>query len=104
MTRKTFYGKRNVIDLEELIDRGNTITITPLNFEKKWYDMGLEIEENKYSKLYNKIADIPFGTKRVDTGYEYVKDKEDLLKDNIYKSGLMVREKSPYLVNFRLPK
>lgn len=104
VTRRTFYGERNIIDLEELIDRGKEINITPLTFDKNWYDMGLEIEENRYSKIYDTYTDIPYGTKRIDTGYEYVKESTQLLNGNAYKAGLMVREKNPYMVNFRLPK
>lgn len=104
VTRNTFYGKRNVIDLQDSIDTSKEITITPLTFDRKWYDMGLEIEDNKYSEKYDKYSIIPYGTKRIDTGYEYIKDKQSLLQNNAYKGGMMVREKGAYYVNYRLPK
>lgn len=114
LTRRTFYrnngecydeyGYRDVINLEGLIDRGQEITIKPLSIEKKWYDLGLEINDNKYSKIYDTFTDIPYGAKRIDTGYEYVKEVDNLLKNNAYKAGMMVREKNAYMVNFRLPK
>lgn len=114
LTRKTFYknngenyddnGYRKLIDLTNLIDTSKDIIITPLPFNKNWYDLGLDIKENKYSKIYDSYTDIKFGTKRIDTGYEYVKEVDNLIKDNPYKAGMMVREKNAYMVNFRLPK
>ena len=102
MTRNTFYNNQEIVDLTSKIDRSKDMTITPIAFDKKWYDFALKIEKSKYAEMYKKTYNSNFGIQRVDTNYEYDKKSKNLLDKNVYKSAVMLREHSNYKVNFEL--
>lgn len=93
--RKNWYINEQ-IDLDELIDRGQDINITPLTFESKWYNFNYTESEGKLLDKYKEIYAQDFGKQLIDTKYNFDADEIDLLEDNNYKNGLVALEKSNY--------
>lgn len=98
-TRNNFF-KDSVVDWSDRIDYDKDLTITPLLFEKKWYKLSLETPDTYYAKKYNKEYDIDYGQKRLNTGYNFNEETEDLYKDNIYENVVTARDTSKYYRNF----
>lgn len=88
LTSKNFYDKD--VDLTDDMDR--EIEIEPLSFEHKWYSF--KYKENKTETLDNYKAKYgtDFGQQRVNTGYEFDSETEELLKDNIFVNASQVLE------------
>ncbi len=96
LTRNSFYDTENIVDLEKLIDRSKPMKITPQIPATKWYDFGLELNESEASTDYQNTYNVPFGTQRVNTGYNFNSEKTDVFKDNAFKGGIDVLEKNKY--------
>lgn len=95
-TRKTFYDRGEVVDLTEYIDKGSEIELTPLAFETKWYQYLQESEESGFYKSYLSSKGIEYGSKLLNTGYEFIADKKNIMEGNVIKSAIEGLEKSKY--------
>lgn len=91
------YYSGNVIDINQDIDRDKEIRITPLSFDKKFYDLKYK-EDNKsqfleqYSDTYSKT----YGQQAINTNYEFNNDRKNLLDNVPYQSAIECLEKSKY--------
>lgn len=94
-SRNSFF-KRNVIDITGKIDYSKEITIEPLLFDKKWYLMKLETPETYYASKYKNRYNIEYGQQRIDTGYEFNSDVNELLSDNVFQQVITARDSSKY--------
>ena len=93
--RCNFY-KDETVDLEELIDRSQTIDVNPLTFESKWYNFNYGEANSKFLDRYKKTYSQDFGKQLIDTKYNFDADEIDLLEDNSFRNGLTALEKSNY--------
>lgn len=94
--RDNYYDGK-VEDINENIDRGREIRITPLSFDKKFYDLKYK-EDNKsqfleqYSETYSKT----YGQQVINTNYEFNNEHKNLLDNIPYQSAVECLEKSKY--------
>lgn len=100
LTRKSFYNRTNVVDLEDYIDHGKDVNITPLMFSTKWYEFRQEMDETEYQQKYLTANGVEYGCKVLDTGYEFNVEKKNLLDKNCIKSGIEVLEKSKWFAAY----
>ena len=96
--RKNFF-KDERYDLDDIIDRGKDITITPLTYENKWLNFNLEMEENKLSKDYVDEYGIKYGIQKVDTNYNFDSSSKDLFDKSVFSGAIQSRNKSKYYIN-----
>ena len=95
-TRKNFYTPNNIVDLNDLIDRERKVKINPVAFDKQWYDFKLPMVEGEFATDYKNTTSFDYGTKRINTGYEFDSEPKDLLSGNCFKSAIQALEKSKY--------
>lgn len=88
LTSKNFYDKG--VDLTDDIDR--EIEINPLSFEHKWYSFNYKQNKTETLDNYKAKYGVDFGQQRVNTGYEFDSETEELLKDNIFVNASQVLE------------
>lgn len=93
-TRKSFYDGNNIIDLNKLIDNSKQRTINPIVFDAKWYNWQLEQENSTFSKIYQDTYGVKYGSQKVNTGYNFDGNDNDLLKGNIFKGAVECLERS----------
>lgn len=96
MTRKTFYDRNTVVDLNDYIDHGKSMTTNPLMFSSKWYEFLQEKDESQLQQKYLTAKGVEYGEKILNTGYEFDTEKKNLLDDNSIKSGIECLEKSKW--------
>ena len=96
MTRKTFYDRGNVVDLNDMIDRSKEISINPVMFTTKWYEFLQEKDESALQKKYLTTKGVEYGEKILNTGYEFNVEKKNLLDGNCIRSGIECMEKSKW--------
>lgn len=100
LTRPNYYNDTKIYNWEERIDHTKSLTITPLTFQKKWYNFNYTQgdKSNVEEKYYDKYG-VNYGTEKVNTGYNFDNETEDLLKGIVYKSAADALEKSAYYIN-----
>lgn len=86
ITSQYFTGE--VVNINERIDRGQAMNITPNVFNKKFMRMSLEQPESYLSKKYKDANKLDYAQKRVDTGFSFNTETEEIYKDNIFTSAV----------------
>ena len=97
--RDTFYTDEYV-DLQDRIDRSKTMTITPTLASTKWYLFDQDPIESDAGTAYSRTYGYNYGRQLVNTNYNFDNKTTKLYDGNVFKSGVMVREKDKY---FALP-
>lgn len=95
-TRKSFYDRDKITDISKDIDYSKSVTITPIAFGSKWVEFNQEQDETQYAKDYKTTKGVVYGSKVLNTGYEFDSEKKQLLDTNVIKSGIEGLEKSKY--------
>ena len=93
-TRKSFYDGNTIIDLNKMIDNSKQRTINPIVFDAKWYNWQLEQENSAFSKIYQDTYGVKYGSQKVNTGYNFDGNDNDLLNGNIFKGAIECLERS----------
>lgn len=101
VTITSAYFKDNIIDIEERIDRGQAMNITPNVFSKKFMRLGLSQPETYFAKKYKAMNKLDYGQKRVDTGFAFNNETEEIYKDNLYTSAVPCLATSKFFNTFR---
>lgn len=97
--RKNFFNSE-IKDLEDWIDRGENITITPLTFKNKWLNFSTEYEEDeKLHKAYHNEYGLKYGMQKIDTNYSFDNSSTDVLENFVFKGAITTRAKSKYYVD-----
>ena len=93
-TRKSFYDGNTIIDLNKMIDNSKQRTINPIVFDAQWYTWQLEQENSTFSKIYQDTYGVKYGSQKVNTGYNFDGNDNDLLNGNIFKGAIECLERS----------
>ena len=96
MDRTTFYDEENIVDLSEYIDRSEEINIVPQMPTKKWLLFELEQAESEAAEEYSRTYGEVYGSKRVDTNFNFNIETEDLIDTIPYRAGIDVLEVDKY--------
>lgn len=96
LDRTTFYDEENIVDLSNYIDRSEEIKITPQMPTKKWLRFELEQAESDAAEEYSKTYGEVYGSKRVDTNFNFNTETEDLIDTIPYRAGIDVLEVDKY--------
>ena len=99
-TRKTFYHRDEVVNLNDYIDRSKDIKINPIAFNTKWYELSHDMDETDYAKKYEGSKGVQYGCKILNTGYEFDVKKEKLLENSVIRSGIECLERSKFFSAF----
>lgn len=82
------YFTGEVVNIHDRIDRGQAMTITPNVFSSKFHRMALSQPETYFSEKYRQAHKLDYGQKRVDTGYTFNNETEEVYKGNVYTSAI----------------
>lgn len=99
LARESFFTG-NVVNLEDRIDYSKDLTITPILFDKKFYRMKLEYPDTEHYKKYKAQYDQVYAQQRIDTGYNFNSEINDLCDNLIYNGTIPVLGSDKYFRNF----
>lgn len=98
LTRNSLYTPE-VVDIEDRIDRSKDIKTTPLVSESKWLSFASGEAEGDFVEFYRKKYGREYGDQKVNTGYDFNADTNDVLESVEFTGGAEVLEKSIYYNN-----
>ena len=98
LTRNSLYTD-DVVDIEDRIDRSKDIKTTPLVSESKWLSFASGEAEGDFVEFYRKKYGREYGDQKVNTGYDFNADTNDVLESVEFTGGAEVLEKSIYYNN-----
>ena len=102
LTRNSLYTPE-VVDIEDRIDRSKDIKTTPLVSESKWLSFASGEAEGDFVEFYRKKYGREYGDQKVNTGYDFNADTNDVLESVEFTGGAEVLEKSIYYNNITSP-
>lgn len=102
LTRNSLYTE-DVVDIEDRIDRSKDIKTTPLVSESKWLSFASGEAEGDFVEFYRKKYGREYGDQKVNTGYDFNADTNDVLESVEFTGGAEVLEKSIYYNNITSP-
>lgn len=94
------YFTGDIIDIDSRIDRGQAMSITPNLIEKKFLRMGQKQPDTYFATKYRNTYKVDYGQKRIDTGFDFNNDTEELYQGNIYTSAIPCLATSRYFNTF----
>lgn len=100
LTRKSYYDRINILDLEEFIDRSRDIKITPSIAQTKWLNFNMEQNESEAAEEYLKTYGNDYGSEIINTGFQFNADTKDLLDKVVFKGGIEVLETDKYYTQY----
>lgn len=95
-TRKSFYDRTKVTDISNEVDYSKGVTITPIAFDAKWVQFSQEQDDTQFVTEYNTTKGVVYGSKVLNTGYEFDSEKKELLEGNVIRSAIEGLERSKY--------
>ena len=94
------YFTGNKIDLDSVIDRGDTINITPITFDAKYYVFKNDVPQESYlGKVYRDNYGFDYGIQKINTNYNFDNSSKNLIEHNVFKTAICQRGKSRYYAN-----
>lgn len=81
------YFVNEVVDMRRRIDHSD-ISIVPNVFDKKFMRLALDQPDTYFAKKYRNANKLDYGQKRVDTGYAFNNDTEEVYDGNVYTSAV----------------
>lgn len=98
LMRGNFYQTGETINVNDKIDRGNTLKIKPVPYESMWYNLSQEQAEGEFSQQYFNTYGTKYGTQRINTGYEFDVEEKKILDKSVFRSCVEGTGKSRYYV------
>lgn len=95
------YFTGDKVDLDSQVDRGDSINITPIMFDAKYYVFNNEIEDTYLSKTYKDAYGFDYGIQKINTNYNFDNSSKDLIEHNVFKGCITERGRSKYYVSLR---
>lgn len=99
ITSRYFNG--NVMDIEDRIDRSQEVSIAPNVFSKKYMRMALDQPETYFAKKYKNSNKLEYGQKRVDTGFAFNNETEEIYSSNVYTTAVPCLAVSKFFYTFK---
>lgn len=93
MRRNAFYDG-DTIDLQQRIDH-TTMKTVPFAISSRWYEW-FRPSEGRFVDYYKDAYGRDYGMARVNTGFEFNSDHNDVLKDCVFKTAAEVLRNSKY--------
>lgn len=94
-TRKNFYHRDNIIDIQDKVDRLKDITVKPLNIDYGFFALtNSGVSSSFYDDYVNKYGKV-YGQKIIATGYDFNADTKNLI-DSVFKGAVQAKEMSQY--------
>lgn len=82
------YFTGEVVNLDGRVNKGQDVTITPTIVNRKFVRFALRQPDTYFASKYRDTHKVDYGQKRVDTGYGFNNDTEEIYKDNIFTSAI----------------
>ena len=94
LQRKNFYQDK-IVDISSRIETTSP-EFLPFAFDSRWYDFTQQNEGGEFADYYSNLYKRTFGLQRVNTGYEFNAEPNDVMKDVVFPGCCEVMEHSKY--------
>ncbi len=100
ISRNTYYTD-NVINLNDKIDWGKEVKITPTLIETKYLTMSYKEGKTQFDEKYKTDYNVNFGQKRVDTSYNFNVESKNMYEGTNFDNAVTILDSSPYYRRFK---
>ena len=98
MTRNHFFSEYRILDWTDRIDRSKEFKFVPLTFDKRYVEFNFDEGECGRLKNYESTYQATYGSKKLDTGYEFNSDTNKLM-ENLTPSVISQKRQYSRMIN-----
>ena len=91
-TRNEYFQGYRILDWSGKVDWSQAVGIEPVVMSTRWLSMKLNSSDTYYEKKYDNKYGFEYGEARVNTGYQFNTDTEELLKDTVFNNTVISSE------------
>lgn len=88
--------QNKVTDITHMVDRTKGISIVPMTYDSKWYDLITEGVGGSFLESYKTQYGIDYGIQRINTGYDFNVDTNKMMDSVVFKNACAILAKSKY--------
>ena len=81
MTRNRFFNDYRIVDWTDRVDRSKEFKFSPLAFDKRYVEFNFEDGECGRLKKYESTYQVSYGSKKLDTGYEFNSETNEFMEN-----------------------
>lgn len=99
MTRDRFFQDYHIEDWSNKIDRSKEFKFNPLTFDKRYVEFNYKEGECGRLKKYDDFYQLTYGTKKLDTDYDFNADTNKLFEDKLTPSVISQKRQFSKMMN-----
>ena len=99
MTRDRFFQNYHIEDWSDKIDRSKEFKFQPLTFDKRYVEFNFNEGECHRLKHYDDFYQLTYGTKKLDTEYDFNTDTNKLFEDKLTPSVISQKRQFSKMMN-----
>lgn len=99
MTRDRFFQDYHIEDWSDKIDRSKEFKFKPLTFDKRYVEFNFNEGECGRLKKYDDFYQLTYGTKKLDTDYDFNTDTNKLFEDKLTPSVIAQKRQFSKMMN-----
>ena len=92
LTKNEYFENHSILDWSNKMDRSKTITINPLTFTDRFYQLSYKESENQRALDYKTQTNREYGSFLIDTSFQFNNNTKKVLDDNIYTNVVISQE------------
>lgn len=91
-TRNEYFNDYKILDWSDKVDWSQSVEIEPVVMSTKWLSMKFNSSDTYYEKKYDNKYGFEYGEARINTGYQFNTDTEELFKDTLFNNTVISSE------------
>ena len=91
-TRNEYFNNYKILDWSDKVDYSQNIEIEPVVMSTKWLSMKFNSSDTYYEKKYDNKYGFEYGEARINTGYQFNTDTEEVFKDSLFNNTVVSSE------------
>lgn len=91
-TRNEYFNNYKILDWSDKVDWSQSVDIEPVVMSTKWLSMKFNSSDTYYEKKYDNKYGFEYGQARINTGYQFNTDTEELMKDTLFNNTVVSSE------------
>ena len=103
MDRNEYFEDYEILDWTDKLDRSKNYQLKPITFEKKYVNFNFDEGSGQRFEAYQKKYETNYGSKKLDTSYEFNSDTEDLY-EGLVPSMICSKKQDTYYWNTYKPE
>lgn len=98
MSRNEYFKDYKILDWNNKVDYSKAIKQTPITFESRYIQFNYNNGETYYEDYYKDKFGVDYGAQKINTGYQFNNETEELIEDNMFNTTIVSKERTRMII------